>query len=138
MNTITLAAYVGPHSASPDWTTERQLNARELLAFVNALLEQLQSELGVALHVNPATGSCVSGQTFGGFRPQSCLQGAPNSSHKEGQGVDVYDPANEIDSVITDVLLEQFNLYREAPSATNGWCHLTTRAPHSGHRTFLP
>jgi hypothetical protein len=134
---ITLEQYVGPHADSPDWTTARQDNAVALLAAVNNLISEL-SDSGVDFPVNPATGSRVSGQTFGGFRPQSCPQGAPTSSHKQGQGVDLYDPKNAIDDALTDSILESHGLYREAPSATNHWCHLTTRAPGSGKRTFLP
>jgi hypothetical protein len=29
-------------------------------------------------------------------------------------------------------------LYREDPGSTPGWVHLTTRAPKSGRRTFIP
>ena len=52
--------------------------------------------------------------------------------------VDIFDPKNEIDGAITDQLLIAHELYREHPAATKGWCHLTTRAPHSGNRSFLP
>ena len=135
---ITIEEYVGPHADSPDWTPDRALNAEHLLAVVNPLLEYLTTELGLLPEVNPNTGSQVSGETFGGFRPQSCPQGAPNSSHKEGLGVDVYDPQNAMDDVITDAILTEFGLYREHPKATHTWCHLTTRSPHSGSRTFLP
>lgn len=134
---ITLAQYVGPHSNSPDWTPARQTNAVELLNRVNELCDYL-AEQGVPLPVNPSTGSGVSGQTFGGFRPQSCPQGAPDSSHKTGQGIDLYDPKDYIDNAITDALLTRFRLYREHPSATKSWAHLSTRAPKSGKRTFLP
>jgi hypothetical protein len=134
---ITLDQYVGPHAKSPDWTPERRVNAVSLLAAVNSLIAEL-SDSGVVFQINPATKSQVSGQTFGGFRPQSCPQGAPNSSHKQGQGVDIYDPKNAIDDALTDSILEIHGLYREAPSATNHWCHLTTRAPGSKKRTFLP
>jgi hypothetical protein len=134
---ITLEDYVGPHAGSQDWTQARIDNAVDLLAHVNALKENLEAK-DVNFRTNPATGSCVSGKTFGGFRPKSCPQGAPNSSHKEGMGVDLYDPLNEIDGAIDNDLLADFGLYREAPTSTNQWCHLTTRAPHSGNRTFQP
>lgn len=134
---ITLSQYAGPHSNSQDWTPERQTNALILLERVNDLTAYLLDK-GVLFQINPATGSGVSGQTFGGFRPQSCHQGAPNSSHKTGQGVDLYDPQDDIDGAIDDDTLTKFGLFREAPSATRTWCHLTTRPPKSGKRTFLP
>jgi hypothetical protein len=135
---ITIEEYVGPHADSPDWTLERLDNAEHLLVNVNALLEDLTTRFGIAPEVNPHTGSQVSGQTFGGFRPQNCPQGAPDSSHKQGAGVDVYDPQNALDGALNDTLLAQYQLYREHPDSTNGWLHLSTRAPHSGNRTFLP
>lgn len=134
---ITLSQYVGVHKDSPDWTAERKSNATELLNRVNALLGHLGRQ-GMPMQINPVTGSLVSGQTFGGFRPQSCPQGAPTSSHKTGQGVDLFDPRENLDNAITTDLLIEFGLYREAPSATRGWAHLTTRPPKSGKRTFLP
>jgi hypothetical protein len=69
----------------PDATPDRMVNANELLDRVNHLIGRLM-EMGVTFRVNPATKSEVSGQTFGGFRPQDCPQGAANSSHKTGQG----------------------------------------------------
>ena len=135
---ITIEEYVGPHADSPDWTLGRLENAEHLLLQVNALLEDITTRHGLIPQVNPKTGSQVSGETFGGFRPQDCPQGAPDSSHKQGLGVDVYDPQGYLDDALNDMLLVQYQLYREAPSATTGWCHLTTRPPHSGNRTFLP
>lgn len=135
---ITLEEYVGPHADNPDWTDQCKANAEVLLLDVNALLEYLTADIGIHPHVNPKTDSQVSGTTFGGFRPQDCCQGAPDSSHKTGDGVDVYDPQGYLDDALNNTLLERFGLYREAPSATPGWLHLTKRAPKSGKRTFFP
>lgn len=88
---ITLEQYAGPHAGSPDWTPERRGNATSSLVACAALEREAVAD-GVAFPTNPATHSNVSGQTFGGFRPQNCPQGAPDSSHKRGQGVDRYDP----------------------------------------------
>jgi hypothetical protein len=85
-----------------------------------------------------ADGTMISGNDLGGFRPQSTKIGAPTSSHKEGRGIDIYDPDNRLDDWITDAVLELHDLYREAPSATYGWVHLTDRPPNSKRRTFLP
>jgi hypothetical protein len=95
---------------------------------------------GVNFPVNPRTGSCVSGETYGGFRPQSCPIGSPKSSHKEGMAVDIYDPKGEIDNWCMENLnrLEECGLYLEHPSKTVHWCHVSTRAPGSGRRVFMP
>ncbi len=134
---ITLAQYVGPHSASPDWTPARQQNATQLLAACVAL-EAEMLPLGVKFPDNPATHSGVSDQTFGGFRPQNCPQGAVNSSHKEGMAVDRYDPGGEIDAwcLAIQARLAAHGIYIEHPDATPGWSHWTTRSPPSGHRVF--
>ena len=134
---LTLEQYFGRWMNHPDATPERKANARVLLDMVNNLLARALV-CGVVPPENPHTECCVAGETFGGFRPQSCPQGAPHSSHKDGAGVDVFDPKNELDDWLTDELLEEFGLYREHPDSTKHWCHLTYRAPHSGHRTFLP
>jgi len=136
---ITIEQYAGVHAACDDWTPERQRNAAVLLGRVNALIAEMQAD-GVDFPTNPATGSLVSGQTFGGFRPQSCKQGASNSAHKEGQAVDLYDPEGLIDAWLlanTDAL-KRHDLYIEHPSATNGWSHWGTRKPGSGNRIFYP
>lgn len=134
---ILLSDYFGPWIDHPDATDERKKNAEAMLAKVASLLDDaFQND--VDLIDNPTTGTLVSGQKYGGFRPQSCPQGAPQSSHKEGRGVDIYDPVNELDNWITDKILEKHELYRESPLVTKGWCHLTDRAPRSKWRTFMP
>lgn len=134
---ISIADYFGPHAESPDATDEREDNAQALLDKVNALLMEAEAH-GVELEPNPQTETLVSGVSYGGFRPQVCPQGAPASSHKEGMAVDIYDPDGALDRWITDLLLERHGLYREHPADTPGWCHLTTRAPKSGRRSFHP
>lgn len=136
---ITVKEYVGPHSGSPDWTIQRQTDAVMLLDACWAL-EQLAVADGVAFPDNPKTNSGVSGNTFGGFRPQDCPQGAPNSSHKEGKAVDRYDPTGAIDAWCMEHLeqLEDCGIYIEHPSTTVSWSHWTTRAPGSGNRVFYP
>lgn len=131
---ITIDDYFGKWLFHDDATEKVKVNSALLLNCVNALL----LDYGVEMPVNPATNSCVAGATFGGFRPSECTQGAATSSHKEGRGIDLYDPQNKLDDWLDDERLSKYNLYREAPLKTPGWCHLTTRAPHSGKRTFLP
>lgn len=121
-----------------DHSPEQEANAVELLLRVNELL----TALNWAYPIDADTGTSISGSKGGsgdgGFRDVFSKTGAPHSSHREGKAVDVFDPNNELDALLTDELLEAYGLYREHPDDTEGWCHLTTRAPHSGHRTFHP
>lgn len=136
---ITIGEYVGPWAGSVDWTPDKQRDAKILLERVNNLLTEFQKQGGI-LQVNQKTKSYVSGETYGGFRPQDCPIGAPKSSHKLAMAVDVYDPMNLIDMWIDkhpDMLME-FDLYREHPGYTQHWAHLGTKAPKSGNRTFIP
>lgn len=134
---ITLQQYFGSYSGSPEITKEHTLNSQNLLEHVNALLSRASAS-GVTLRKNPKTQSHISGTTDGGWRPRGTSTGAVYSSHKEGRGIDIYDPENSLDNWLTDTVLEEFGLYREHPYKTSTWVHLTTRAPKSGRRTFYP
>ena len=136
---ISLIEYVGPHANSPDWTPARQDNAHKLLVAVNALETEMLAA-GVVFPINPATGSGVSGQTFGGFRPQDCPQGAAHSAHKEGLAVDRYDPYGAIDAYLmkNQDLLEKYGIYIEHPSKTEKWSHWSIKPPGSGNHVFYP
>ena len=136
---FTLADYVGVHKDSPDWTPERQSNARMLIFACTKLQEKMESD-GIHFHLNPHTGTTISGETMGGFRPQTCPIGAPESAHKEGMAVDRYDWDGAIDAWIMahqDALVE-CGIYIEAPDSTIGWSHWSTRKPASGHHVFIP
>jgi hypothetical protein len=134
---ITLEEYFRkPHS-------DRQArNAQDLLERVNGLLDEAIKAGVYAEAADADTGSQISGSPLGdgdgGFRTPGSRTGASGSSHRQGLGVDVYDPGNKLDSWLTDHILKQHGLYREHPDHTKGWCHLTTRAPGSGNRTFIP
>ena len=134
---ITAADYFAAYAGHDEITPAIEANADELLRRVNSLLEACIM-LGWSPMVNPSTGTLISGQKNGGWRPQACPIGAPNSSHKQGAGVDVADGSGKLDTLITDDLLAEYDLFRESPEATPGWVHLTTRAPKSGRRTFYP
>jgi len=121
-----------------DATDEVKANAQDFLDNVlNPLLIEAEAH-GIDLKINPRTKTYVSGEQYGGFRPQSCPIGAPHSAHKLGLACDVYDPDGALDAYLTDAILAAHGAYREAPSATPGWAHITSRAPASGHRTFMP
>ncbi len=137
----------------------QERSARELLLRVNALTIEAERDGAFVRQACPNTGTEISGSKGGngdgGFRLDTATTGGAHSSHKilyvqlaDGSwrldplaaqaGVDVFDPDGQLDAWITDEILERHELYREHPDSTPGWCHLTMRAPHSGHRTFQP
>lgn len=133
---LTTEQYFRAYEGHAEITPEIYENAEELLRKVNALLEECIAE-GWEPTENPATDCLLAGQTNGGWRPSDCPIGSPKSSHKQGRGVDVYDPDNSLDDMVHDVMLAEHGLYREHPLDTvGGWCHLTDRAPPSGKRSF--
>jgi len=134
---ISLSDYVGPHSESKDWTDEVKDSAELLLERCNRLIGMMGE---VEFKVNPKTGTHISGETYGGFRPQSCPIGASKSSHKQGRGVDIYDPAGHIDDWImaNKLALVKCGLFIEHPDSTPGWSHWTDRQPRSGASVFRP
>jgi len=95
---------------------------------------------GVVFPINPATECGISGKTYGGFRPQSCPQGAAHSNHKLGLAVDRWDPLNRIDDWCMQHIevLEECGIWIEHPDATPGWAHWQSVQPKSGRRVFLP
>lgn len=116
-------------SRSEDHPPEKHLldNATVLIIRVNKLLRHWSDKV----------------QVSSGYRPQQYnvkAGGATKSAHATCEAVDIRDPDNKLDQFITDNpwLLERYDLYREDPSATLGWTHLTTRAPKSKKRTFMP
>jgi hypothetical protein len=136
---ITLEQYFGPHFNSPDRTEARTIAANDLLRTVSMLMEEMMAA-GVDFPINPATGCEVSGQTYGGFRPQNCPQGAPNSSHKEGMAVDLYDPHGDIDAWLlkNEDVLVRHGVYIEHPDKTKNWSHWSIKPPKSGRHIFWP
>jgi len=116
--------------------------AGRLVIAVNKLIELAEAD-GVAFPINPATGSQISGKTYGGFRPKDCPVGAQHSKHKMGAAVDLFDPLNAIDDYClanseAGGKLEQCGIYMEHPDDTNHWAHWSTIAPASGNRVFHP
>jgi hypothetical protein len=139
---ISLEEYFGIKGKHPDCTQQRRANAVQLMSRVNTLLARAAEDGAYEWEVDPDTGTNISGTRGGagdgGFRLSTSTTGAPGSAHKEAQAVDIYDPDGALDEWITDEVLQQCGLYREHPAQTMGWCHLQTRAPKSGNRTFYP
>jgi len=119
------------------------------------LVEEYYADTGRTPDIDPDTGTEISGARGGagdgGFRLQTATTGKSNSSHKDAKGVDDYDKDDAFDKWLDQFevpmpngqpggnsKLEEYGLYREHPSTTPTWCHLTTRAPASGRRTFYP
>ena len=136
---ITFDQYAGPWGDSPDFTMERKANAVHLLYVCEDLYDEMVKD-GVVFQYNPKTKTQVSGETYGGFRPQSCPIGAAKSSHKEGLAVDWYDPFGQIDAwcMMHQDRLKFWGIYIEHPNDTPNWSHWTVRAPGSGNTVFHP
>ena len=134
---ITVDQYFGakPHS------DEQRAAALHLLGKVNSMMDEAEAT-GVVFSIDPDTGTQISGSKGGagdgGFRLPEATTGSPKSAHKRAMAVDVYDPGGKFDAWINDDMLECYDLYREHPDSTPGWCHLQTRCPLSGRRTFTP
>lgn len=143
---ITAFQYFGTKPHSP----EQDAAARDLLDRRNRLRAEWMQDTGKACPIDPDTGTEISGSKGGsgdgGFRLSTATTGRPQSSHKEARGVDDFDPGDEFDTWLDQFedghggnsKLEEYDLYRERPEDTPGWCHLTTRRPGSGRRTFIP
>ena len=122
--------------------TEYNLNALTLLYRVNNLIAAYTTDTGKMPEINPITGSQVSGSKGGdgGFRLPTSTTGSSRSAHKLGQAIDLYDHGEYLDKWLDakpDALIK-YDLYREEPASTVNWCHLSTRKPLSGKRTFRP
>ena len=135
---ITLQDYFGdkPHP------NEYNLNALTLLYRVNNLIAAYTTDTGKLPEINPITGSQVSGSKGGdgGFRLPTSTTGSSRSAHKLGMAIDLYDHGEHLDKWLDakpDALIK-YDLYREEPASTINWCHLSTRKPLSGKRTFTP
>ena len=141
---ITIVQYfTNPHTGDVKaHTTDQEMLADALLAAVQGLLVEAEVAGVYVWAADPDTGTLISGAKGGsgdgGFRAPESGTGAPTSSHREARGLDVYDSSNLLDNWIDDDCLTRHGLYREHPDATPGWCHLTTRSPGSGRRTFRP
>ena len=121
---------------------EYNLNALTLLYRVNNLIAAYTTDTAKLPEINPITGSQVSGSKGGdgGFRLPTSTTGSSRSAHKLGMAIDLYDRGEHLDKWLDakpDALIK-YDLYREEPASTINWCHLSTRKPLSGKRTFKP
>jgi len=135
---ITLQEYFSdkPHP------NEYNLNALTLLYRVNNLIAAYTTDTGKLPQINPITGSQVSGSKGGdgGFRLPTSTTGSSRSAHKLGMAIDLVDHDQHLDKWLDknpDALIK-YDLYRGEPASTVNWCHISTRKPLSGKRTFKP
>jgi len=143
---FTVENYLGKlYQDSTDFGKFQKSNAKKLIDACTGLQAELEAA-GIHFHLNPNTGTTISGEGHGGFRDQACTIGAPDSAHKQAEAVDRYDPDNDIDEYLwknfnanpEDNLLVKYGIYIEAPSSTPGWSHWGIRKPGSGHHIFNP
>lgn len=127
---ITVEEYFAAYAGHPDITPERLANGEALIGKVDALLEAAALD-GLVLAVNPYTDCLISGSGNGGFRPQACLIGAPKSTHKQGRGVDIYDPQRRLQAWCYrhPELMKELGLTMENGRWTPTWCHLQDTPP---------
>lgn len=140
---ISISDYFGKYGKDhKDVTPACYANAQRLLIKVNSLMAIAMAN-GIEFPVNPKTGSQISGDANGGFRPQDCPIGATGSAHKRCMAIDIYDPKGDIDHWLNHTpeareAIKDLDMYFEAMSATVGWSHWSILKPASGNRFFFP
>lgn len=65
---------------------------------------------------------------------------APHSAHTQACAIDLEDADGKLKAWLKANLnvLDELNLYMEAPSSTPTWVHIQAIPPKSGHRIFIP
>lgn len=137
---ITSAQYFG----TKQYTEQQAENADALLESVNQCCDFAAHDKAYFYAIDPDTGTQISGAKGGsgdgGFRLPTSGTGASKSSHKDANGVDVYDPQRIFAAwcVLNKHVLAALGLYMEDPRWTPGWVHLQRVPPGSGHRIYIP
>lgn len=137
-----LTDYFGAHIGTAP--SEHYSNASALLSKVNVVLAAFVAD-GGKLHIDPDTGTLISGAKGGsgdgGYRLATSATGAPNSRHKSGQAVDVYDPNRDLARWVMKnqpLVHQQLGLSIERPEWTPNWVHFQSVPPGSGVFAFIP
>lgn len=127
MDILTSSGKYPEREQSPECTGFVLVAAHTLSERVSALLW----DLGMGAKVSSGFRTSATNGAAGG---------AKKSAHMSGEAVDLEDPQGTIANAImaAPTLLEKHGLYMESPQHTKGWIHLTTRAPKSGNRIFIP
>lgn len=140
MAPITLEDYFGPYWCKGEDTPAMRAAAFELLAAVNRALEAAIAD-GVALVLNPKTGSYVSGEGNGGFRGRASRVGPSGSKHRSAHAIDIYDPLRLFARwcLRNEARLREFGIAgMERPEWTPTWTHLQDLPVRSGTWCFVP
>ena len=93
--------------------------------------------------VDVDTGTTISGAKGGsgdgGYRDNHSKTGGKGSSHRFGQGIDIYDPDRILAQwcIHNQDAMDRFGLWMEDPRWTPGWCHWQTRKAKYG-RIYIP
>jgi hypothetical protein len=123
---------------------EQDKNAEELLSRVNALLHEAAEDNAYEYQIDHDTNSQISGSKGGvgdgGYRLPDSKTGAPSSTHKDANGIDIYDPERRLAAwcVSNPDRLAAHKLWCEDFRWTPVWCHFQRVAPRSGRRIYVP
>lgn len=137
---ITIEQYFG----AKDHPFEHTSNATKLLIKVNRLLAIAQNDGGYHNWIDPDTGTQISGAKGGSgdgaYRLPNSKTGASSSSHKTGDGIDIYDNLRILAQwcVHNTDAMDKCGLWAEDFRWTNGWVHLQAKPPASGKRIYIP
>lgn len=140
MTPITIEQYAGPYLDHADFTPAKRDNAGRLLVVVNGALDIYERD-GGQLYIDRDTGCYIAGNGNGGFRPMACPVGAPSSTHKQGLGIDIYDPNRELAAwcVANESVLRHLGIYgMEDPRWTPTWVHWQLVEVASHRFFFIP
>lgn len=137
---LTIEQYFGDKKHPQEHTS----NATKLLIKVNRLLAIAQNDGGYHVWIDPDTGTQISGAKGGsgdgGYRLPDSKTGAASSSHKTGDGVDVFDHCRILAQwcVNNQDKLDSVGMYCEDFRWTPYWCHFQQIPPKSGKRIYIP
>lgn len=112
---------------SDECSSEVRIKAADLAERVSRLVDHL----GIKPIISSGFRTTEANRKAGGSR---------SSAHLSGEAVDLEDKDGSLDAAIDadPSVLDTYDLYREHPHYTPGWCHLSTRKTLSGRRTFVP
>jgi len=126
---ITVAQYLSQHLQGHEMelTEDIKTNAAIICEKANQLMSAFGEDRGLRSGWRPATINKSAG-------------GATRSKHMLGQAVDIEDKDGRLDEFCKQNigLLEQLELWLEAPEYTESWAHIQCVPPRSGRRFFIP
>lgn len=121
--------------------SDQQTNCIKLLQRVSSLMEEFGQDRSITSGYRSMEDHL---RIYKEINEKRTKQGLPElkiptaSRHLIAAAIDLADADGKLDAFCTDKILEKYDLYREHPDHTKGWCHLQVLPPKSGKRTFLP